>query len=742
VLEFWHRHPMSVIMGYRLPTKSFWFSTILLAAALCGPGAEAHLERSAAPAEVLDPLPPGSRMVTADGAGLFQPQAAETAATPGGFVVRSTIRQIDAGYRDRLLLAPATGKAAAALPGAPDPIPATVTIFKLPLFGDTEISLFKTGMSHDDLGSTILTGRVLNPEGGEATLVFHNGHLSGTVRLGARMFSIEPMADGTARIVETSPDKRPHADPLKPPILPAHRVAISAAPGTAAAPATIDILVAYTSAAAATNPDIIGAISLAISYTNGVMTNSGINAQMRLVGTMEVQNYSEAGKAGADILQDLQTGVGGFAAVHTERDTLGADLVSVWSTFTDACGISYVLENADTQDDSDFGYNVISTSFGNECLTDAVAHEIGHNLGAKHDRFEDDPTDMLTSQFNFGYVDIPDRIRTIMSYPNACEQASPPIANGCAIIPYHSSPGLAYQGHVLGIADALPNSADNVTKLGQIIPIVAQFRAGAPVTTPTTLVAAILPSSRSVQIGTNFSFFMTIINAGTIPATGCTIGLLGSITNPNDFPTASVTFQTTDPATNHLIGPPNQPVTIAGGASQSFVVFATVSDIVSDTFQPVSTCDNAATPTVIAGVNTITLTTSNIEPPDVIALAATAGANGIVDIPTKGTGAFAVATADLGAAGSILVAVDTGGVTLPVTAAICQTDPATAQCEAAPASTLMHVYSNGETPTFSIFATSTGSIAFNPATGRIFVRFTDTSGGTIRGMTSVAVRSP
>jgi hypothetical protein len=46
----------------------------------------------------------------------------------------------------------------------------------------------------------------------------------------------------------------------------------------------------------------------------------------------------------------------------------------------------------------------------------------------------------------------------------------------------------------------------------------------------------------------------------------------------------------------------------------------------------------------------------------------------------------------------------------------------------------------GQTPTFAIFVSATGLVAFDPAVNRIFVRFKD-AGAVTRGSTSVAVRT-
>ena len=706
-----------------------------------------------APHEVLDPLPPASRMQIASGDGLFHeptatgPAASESAAPSDavGFVKRTRIVDFDAGYRDRMLMAPEVGKAVVAQLTGQDPVPPTVTVFKLPLFPDTTVSLYKTGMNTDNLGNTVWTGRVLGAAAGEATLVFGHGQVAGSVRIGARSFTITALADGSTQVVEVNPGKRPHADPLRPPVHVAAPAAAAVNPsvavpatGAAAATTTVTLLVAYTPQALADDPNIVNSISLAVSYTNQVFANSGMTVRLNLVGTMQANYTESSGEGSSQILNDLTNGVGGFAAVQSQRNALGADLVSAWTHFSDACGLSWILEDANTVptvEEAPYGYNTISTAFGNGCLTDAVAHELGHNMGAKHDRFEDDPHDLLTSQYNFGYVDVADQFMTIMSYPNQCEESGVT----CAIIPYHSSPNLRYQGAVLGIADNLPNSADNVSEINMIAPFIAQFRGAAGATQ--TLVDAILPSSRSVQVNHTATFFMTVINAGSATATNCQLSGL-STTDGSGAPSYSWTWQTTNSATNQTTGTAYAPVNIAAGAAQSFVVGVTFASAVASTFSVSTTCDNASSPSLIPGVNTLQLTVDTNPVPDVIALALTPSGDGTLAVPTGSSGAFAVATANIGIAGTILVSADTGSAALPASLTLCQTNPSNGQCLAAPSSTLTTVIGANATPTFSFFATATGAIGFSPGIDRIFVRFKDASGGTVRGSTSVALRSP
>ena len=109
-----------------------------------------------------------------------------------------------------------------------------------------------------------------------------------------------------------------------------------------------------------------------------------------------------------------------------------------------------------------------------------------------------------------------------------------------------------------------------------------------------------------------------------------------------------------------------------------------------------------------------------------------------VDLSVR-TAAFAVASVNVGATGTITVSADTGEAVLPLALSLCQTNPANGSCLAPPAKSVTLNMTGSATPTFSVFLSVSGEIPLDPAVNRIFVYFGDGSGNT-RGLTSVAVR--
>jgi hypothetical protein len=270
------------------------------------------------------------------------------------------------------------------------------------------------------------------------------------------------------------------------------------------------------------------------------------------------------------------------------------------------------------------------------------------------------------------------------------------------------------------------------TRLGDVPPLAPADPANA---SNLQLFAAVLPASRSVQIGNTATAFATIINAGTQVAKRC------SIIDTDPLP-ISFTYQTTNPATNVLTGTINTPVDIQPGAAQSFVIAIAPTDVIAPVYSSFAFyCANSNPAPISAGTDVLLISASNDPVPDIVALAAS-GDPGFVDIPgANGAGVFVVASVNVGAdAPQITATPDSGGATLPIALTVCQTNPSTGACLQTPAATVSTAIGAGATPTFGVFVAGSGNVALDPTNNRVFLRFTD-AGGVTRGSTSVAVRT-
>lgn len=116
---------------------------------------------------------------------------------------------------------------------------------------------------------------------------------------------------------------------------------------------------------------------------------------------------------------------GGF---HRYRNDHKLDLIALLVEHGDYCGIAWVNElNASGA----LGYSITNRN----CIVNhTFAHEIGHNLGAKHDWYVDDKAGAY--DFSHGHVDPELGFRTIMSYRHLCEVAG----TECPRITWFSNP--------------------------------------------------------------------------------------------------------------------------------------------------------------------------------------------------------------------------------------------------------------------------------------------------------------
>ena len=243
---------------------------------------------------------------------------------------------------------------------------------------------------------------------------------------------------------------------------------------------TIDVAVVYTPAAreeAGGTAEIEAVIDLMVAETNEAYQASGVHHRLALVARSEVQ-YTEAGDR-RDLYRLRDPSDGYMDEVHAMRDRTGADLVHLVFKYQDHpfSGIAYFR--------GAFGLTC------QHCGGGTFAHELGHNMGLRHDRYAQLYSEIgrgpVTLDPAFGYVNQPAlavsaarsrRWVTIMSYHTQCGDTY----TSCSGLLRFSNPRQRYNGDPLGVpfgsgGSGVTGPADAAGVLNATGPAVALWRA-------------------------------------------------------------------------------------------------------------------------------------------------------------------------------------------------------------------------------------------------------------------------
>ena len=251
--------------------------------------------------------------------------------------------------------------------------------------------------------------------------------------------------------------------------------------------ALIDIMVVYTDDARVSTggtTNMVNLINLAVSETNTGYSHSGINQRVRLVHTEEV-SFDESGFNWQTVLGQLTNTDGVIDQVKTWRNTYAADLVVMIVNDTTYCGIGWLMNPSYTNDS--VGFSLVSRT----CATGyySLAHEMGHNMGAHHDRYTTSEPGMYS--YSHGYQFPDNSYRTIMAYN---------CSTGCPRINYWSNPDVYYGGVPTGVVNTAPNSADNRLTLNNTANIVANFRQSSTIPIAPTNLAVTATTKTSINL--------------------------------------------------------------------------------------------------------------------------------------------------------------------------------------------------------------------------------------------------
>jgi hypothetical protein len=372
--------------------------------------------------------------------------------------------------------------------GAP---PAMLTV---PLSETSHVSVRRTSIAKS--GDAYVWRGVVEGTDEPVTLMWWpDGHVSGTIHHGTRMFQVKDMGGGMHAVIEMArkmmpPDHAPASldllkkmnmdtDPLvrqgdasmlrpeaeqgggnRPsrselkdlqdaPIIKSKHQPLAAprapaldepAPARKDAPApeiTITVLVAYTRAAASRYEDVArDLVALAIEEANQSFRNSGVgNVQLKLVHAYQT-DYVERGSHFEHVWSFADRGDGVMEEVHALRDKHGADVAMLIVHDPAGCGLATRVAA-----EADEAFAVVH----HECAAPmySLAHEVGHIVGARHDH----ALDMSSEPFPYGHGHVHGtQWRTMMSYKDTC--------NDCPRLPVWSSPHVRIRGAAAGSTTA------------------------------------------------------------------------------------------------------------------------------------------------------------------------------------------------------------------------------------------------------------------------------------------------
>ena len=161
---------------------------------------------------------------------------------------------------------------------------------------------------------------------------------------------------------------------------------------------------------------IEGEIELQIELLNQALVYSWTDATVELAQAVQV-DLDEDMESIYDYRSWVQSEmVTSGTEVHTLRQDHKADLVSLWvEDGVDACGVAYIGSRA-VHDSPDYGVSVTDRGCHYKFT---FSHEIGHNLGLRHDYYADDTMDPYT--YGHGWVGVDAESRTMMAYDDVCE---------------------------------------------------------------------------------------------------------------------------------------------------------------------------------------------------------------------------------------------------------------------------------------------------------------------------------
>ncbi|MFF0745763.1 reprolysin-like metallopeptidase [Streptomyces sp. NPDC004111] len=359
--------------------------------------------------------------------------------------------------------------------------------YDFPLFDDVNVQVVE--QSRNVVGDiVILTADVVGATGQHVVATAQNAcdgtpgneHVTAQFMLGGDSYAIESSGPERVSITQVTPlGDEDEASMSMPPTRPVAGTVPRSVPVAAdkacqqgGRTTLIDLIVGYTPKALAEAGSVTqmrADITRAVALANDGLADSRVDARLRLVNIPQVSNVPAARDGVTqDLIKALATPRDGLLdEMMTYRDRFGADLVSVIAGGRAAGGLGY-SPKAPSQKTANYGYNVVAHA---ALKNFSLGHEIGHNLGAAHDRTTE-PNQPPPYGAN-GYFPRNGDFATMMAYESGCRKST---KGRCGRINQFSNPQLAYRGQALGVPLGRPDEADAARIFNTTSKAIASYR--------------------------------------------------------------------------------------------------------------------------------------------------------------------------------------------------------------------------------------------------------------------------
>ena len=247
----------------------------------------------------------------------------------------------------------------------------------------------------------------------------------------------------------------------------------------------VDVMVLHTPAARraeGTRAEIEALIDLLVAETNQAYVNSGVIQRVNLVHREEVA-YIESGDDEVDLWRLTGRSDGHLDGIHPLRDAYAADIVHLVldRRAGDGCGRAHQMLNAAHYEES-IAFSVTAAN----CGAFIFAHELGHNMGLRHDRYTWQDINK-PYPYSAGYVNLrafdagapaSSRWYTVMAYLDRCTNEG---GFRCSWLFRFSNPDQKHHGDPLGVPGSEPSDswdgpADARRSLNNTRSVIANYR--------------------------------------------------------------------------------------------------------------------------------------------------------------------------------------------------------------------------------------------------------------------------